>query len=212
MRTMKCMIRNFDSSSTLFNMYLEGLGWLRPQGSVSLKNDVLERSDAWIERFCSGDDVSEDLENILLSEVFFRTTQKAAYQGTHHNKTRPPLNILFLFTEKDFVHTSTISHLKSAKKEQCFRVFPIGLGPDTTKTVQELLCINGGRGVVMTNERVSFDLTLKGPVSTIIDDRVESNLKGTRDVLLTIVSDMCEPYVCYVTFSPSISLFLVTNA
>ena len=80
MRTMKCMIRNFDTSSTLFNMYLEGLGWLRPQGSVSLKNDVLERSDAWIERFCSGE-VSQE-EKVFLSEVFFRTTQKAAYQGT----------------------------------------------------------------------------------------------------------------------------------
>ena len=130
--------------------------------------------------------------------------QKAAYQGTHHNKTRPPLNILFLFTEKDAVDASTISRLKCAKREQCFRVFPVGLGSETTETVRELLRVNGGRGVVMTNDRVSFDHTLKGP-ATILDHRVVSSLKGTRDVLLTMASDMREPYVCYsILFSLSL--------
>jgi hypothetical protein len=192
------MIRNFDSSSTLFNMHLEGLGWLRPQGSVPLKNDVLERSDAWIERFCSGEvivKVSEDLDEIL-----FRTLEKATYQGSHHNKTRSPLNILLLFTEKDLVGDDTISRLRFAalNKDQCFRVFPVGLGSGSNQVVKKMLCLNGGRGVVMTNDRVSFDQRFENGGRLPLQQQeggIVSNLKGTRDVLLTITSEMRAPYV-----------------
>lgn len=204
-RTMKCMTRMFDSSSTLFNMHLEGLGSLYPKQSTLLSNDVLDRADAWIDRFCSNLVEKSNAKHIttsqFLSEMFARTTRSASHQGSHHNNSRAPLHILLLFSEKDHVNDDVFRLLEnrlrhaSHVKQQCLCIHPFGLGEGTESIVKRLLCINGGRGVVMTEKGIHYDQCFFGPGSLpmlLKEKRSDKSivLKSTRDVLLTMRDGM----------------------